>query len=482
MALLSSASFQGVQELTNRPGDGVRASDIQSVSYDLNRAYEGLLNKNADGGGGAPTNTGHNHTEAGNLLYWPLANACFGCQGIQDFDNFQVPPLVFSQSGGALAAGTDIVLWFWPTLVPSGWAGKPFVVWAEIYGAKQDPELYATLETWGTTSPPSTAAYSTATAVTGSQRVPFRDARNTRAKHMMMDPRGDTTLWVAEVTPAAAGIHAVKIMRNFNATYEEATYIRGVGILPLTRRAGASVNRATTRQRRGATNVTVGNPHASNAWIPIDASVVAIDDAAGLPLMLEQANAAWAAEMLTGVPANGNPTLTLSKGHDHSNAAASPYYGRPLEFVLYSEPYGTVETVVGGGAPTTTNALAGRIYAPRTVGSTTFYKVRSFRLFTPVNAGATKLYVAATILQDESKAANMEVKVTSTPSGGGGNTVTMAGAGGGSAGSFRYELLTHATPLNFQSGGWTHFDVEIRQTSAVGEVDALMGLALFFDQ
>jgi hypothetical protein len=476
MAAVVGSSLSGVEEDGTEPDSPIMAAQMENIAKDHGYAYELLLNKNGDGGGGAPTSSGHRHDTTGNLLYWPLTTACFGPEMPDSGGTFyQEPPQIFSASP---SPAQGLVLFLWPFFVPVGMAGKRLLIVLEAYG-DGDPATFATLSTWGTTSPPSTAIYTTETAVSGNERVPFR-----RYGGPAFDVT-DGTLFVAEVTPAAAGIHTVKVFRDIpNATVQQPMFYRALHAYWDVSMAGVNMNTVPTvaETRAAGGNAAVGDIHNSNAYVPVDSTLVAADAPMGVSVMLNQANSAWLEEMATGLPAGAGAALALAKGHDHSNSGSSPYYGRGLEFNLYSEPYGTADANTNG-LVLGTNVINGRFYAPKVPAATTTATVtRYITVYTPVDAGSSTLYMCAVVHNnDPSKASAIEVTVTPYPNGVAGTARTVTGTTGG-AGGARYEVLTHASTLATQSGGYTRFEVAIRMTSNTGNTGYLMGLALFFDR
>src|SRR5690606_28087039 len=72
-------TFQGVNVARLRVGAPILADTIARIAKDQAMLWELLTGKTAAGGGGAPaSNTAHDHTEAGNKLFWPLASQHFG--------------------------------------------------------------------------------------------------------------------------------------------------------------------------------------------------------------------------------------------------------------------------------------------------------------------------------------------------------------------------------------------------------------------
>lgn len=476
MAALIGTSFTGVEDMAAAPDKPVTNKQIENVAKDHGYAFELLTNYKADGSGGAPTTAGHNHDEAGNLLLWPVTTSCFGPEMPDQSDayKFQDPPYIFSSSPSAVQG---LVLFMWPIFVPPGFAGKRLLVVLEAYG-DGDPATFATLSTWGTASPPTTTIYTTETAVSGSERIPFLRLR-TQSYAPMFD-QTDGTLFVAELTPATTGIHTVKVFRDItNATVQQPMHYRAMHAYW----AVDVFNDVPARPEERASSLnTVGDSHASNAFMVVDSTMTAADFPAGPAIMMNQVNSAYLGELATGLPAGGNTTLTVA-GHDHSNTGAAPGKGRGIEFTLYSEPYGTADSTVGSGSAAGTNVLNGRFRAPKTSTSTSFSLARQVAIYTPVDAGSSALYMAVLVVNaDPTKAGNIEVKVTPYPNGVAGTARTVTSTVGAGGGSARYELLTHGSTLAFQSGGYTRFDIEMRLSSAGGGLGTLLGVLFFLDR
>lgn len=462
------------------PSKPIVNTQVENVAKDHGYAYELLTNKKGDGSGAAPTTSGHNHSEAGNLLLWPVSTFCFAPEN--DHGNGgHTPPYLSATSA---TAADNLVLFMWPVFVPTGWAGKDLLVVLETYGAA-GPAITARLSTWATTSPPSAAAYSTETVVTDMERIPFEFGAGL---YRDMFDSTDGTTYVAKLTPATTGLHTITVCRDIQSGVVPTVFFRGGGVFWAAPRAGLNMMPVGVRpEQRAAATVTVGDPHASNAFMAVDSTMTAADFPMGPAVMMNQVNSAWLEEGATGLPAAGNTSLTAT-GHNHSNPGSAPWLGRGIEFNLYSEPYGTIEHTAGATATTSTGAILGRFRAPWLADTTTsFTKLRSFTLYTPAESGTAALYACAVIYTDNGKAARMEVKITSTPSGGGGNSVTLQSASG-SGGGPRIEVVTGSTALNTQSAGSTKFDVEARlDTGSTGESAAsvpaaLLGLCLFWDR
>lgn len=475
MAALIGAAFTGVQDMAGAPDKPITNAQIENVAKDHGYAFELLTNYKADGSGGAPTTAGHNHDETGNLLLWPVTTSCFGPEMPDQSDayKFQDPPYVFSSSPSPVQG---LVLFKWPIFVPPGFSGKRLLVVLEAYGTG-DPATFASLGTWSTASPPTTTIYSTETLTANMGRVSFLRLR-TQSYASMFD-QTDGALYVAELTPATTGIHTVTVFRDIgNATVQQPMNYRSLHAY-----WAVDVNNdvgARPEERASSLN-TVGDSHASNAFMVVDSTLTVADFPAGPALMMNQVNSAYLGELATGLPAGGNTTLTVA-GHDHSNTGSAPGKGRGIEFTLYSEPYGSADSTVGSGAAAGTNVLNGRFRAPKTSTSTSFSMARQVALYTPVDAGSSSLYMAILVVNaDPTKAGNIEVKVTPYPNGVGGTARTVTSTVGGAGGS-RYELLTHGSTLAFQSGGYTRFDIEMRLSAVGGGLGTLLGVLFFFDR
>lgn len=482
MAILVGSALSGVQDQTGAPQQPITAAQLRNIAKDHGLIYEVLTNKKGDLSGGAPTTAGHTHVEAGNLLYWPMSTQYLGSGGpaldVSGAQQYQSAPFILA---AAPAGAKGLVGHIWPIDIPAAWAGKVLLVCLEYSGAVDNPQCYATLETWGVPSPPAAGnnIYGTATPVTGSSQVAFSPLQFSNFGVMSRDGAGDdSTLFVAEVMPASSGHHVVRLSFDINPLGEPGKQFFSISVVPAAFMAGVLCGaRQSKPLTLTAASISVGDPDGAvnPDLFPVDETLVADDDNMGIAVMANHINSAVLEEWVTGLPVYGATAKTVAKGHDHSHPGSAPWYGAPIEFCLVSHPKGTAET----------NAeLKGRWPAPKvpsTATATTFRKVDDFEVYTPVFAGTSKLRAAVMVQRDVSKACGIEVRITATPSGGGAASVTLAGntaAGVGAA----YELLVHGTALPFQSGGYTQFEVEIRATAnSSGSTPAYLGMSLSFN-
>lgn len=483
MTILSGTTFTGVPDQQGGPAKPITKLNLQAVAKDHGYVYEGLTNKKSDLSGGAPAVAGHTHIEEGNRLYWPLATQWFGPGGRQDnamagtsSSQFQDTPHITYAS----ATVEDVACWYFPLFVPPAWAGLPLAVGLEVFsgGGYTDVGVRATLQTWGT--PDATVAspqkaYTVATDVSGMRDVPFKRIVDSNARRMSGDPEGDdATLWVSIVTPATSGLHTIRVNIQLGAASTGAHGFGGLSVVPVFYLNNPSPE---TKPELSASNIAVvGDADGTvvNDYMPADDSLYADDDPMGMPIVVNQINSGYLEELATGLPAKGNATITVPKGHDHSGPAAAPWYGSGIEFCLLAHPLGSISTNA---------ALGGRIRAPYLTNSVvTFQKFARMNFYTPVYAGTQKLYCAALVYYgDPSKTAAFEIKFTTTPAGGGATSVTLTSSinPGGAA---RYELITDITNvLSHKSGGQTLLEISGRCTLAAGGTNSVLGYCLWFD-
>lgn len=329
MAVNINTAFQGVGIHRARVRGPILAEDLAKVAKDQGLVWELLTNKTAAGGGGAPaTNTGHNHTEEGNLLYWPLMQQCFGnasgdAAGVGTFKW----PITIEEAG----ANTTENLLHFPIWIPQGFAGKTFDV---ILHCNANPKCTVTLED-----------SSLAAVSTGNTDVPFveMDANPADANGNAYD-YGNTQgmgLWFAQVSPSAAGLHALLIKVELTTAAIGNRYIYGLTVVPRIE-PGQKValgDLARVPTPWPANNATVGD---GNDWHELDSAFYADDAALDVIVTLLANNDALIQELYNGLPAAGRTAVTVARGHDHGNdGAGSLGYGKSIEFSVGAWAFGT---------------------------------------------------------------------------------------------------------------------------------------------
>lgn len=507
MALNINSTFAGVRTNRGNPAGPIVASDVAAVAGDIGMCQELLSNKKADGSGGAPTTAGHGHGVGdgeGNLLPWVLSTQCFGPSAPDNhhdpatFKNYQSPPRIGESTATTFQ---NVILFFQPIFFPAGSAGRDFLVIIEG-DFPDDPRCFATISTWGTTSPPSSAAYSTETPVTGSNRKPFKyvfgaefnSGIDSIASICATMGIADAGVFAAVIRPAADGLHTLKVESTvqpydqpLSRTFRHMTVVPALTAaqLPaLARAAHPMPPRERAPSVSGQANVTVGDPDGAVAgfeYEPVDSTLTATDFNLGPALEINNRNSALHEELARGLPAHGNTTMTADYGHNHDAFNSVFASSRRIEMCLGSWAFGSV---AGSNAFDSQS----RIQAPVAL-TTTAARVAKFVLYTPsYNDANTRLYCAVLVRLESGKATNPVVVVTSDPALSGastatntftGDNATVAAAGTYSEG---YQLITSATQLTMQSGGLTGFDATLKKSAAVAASIALMGMCLFIDE
>lgn len=479
MTVETTTTFQGVMDSNGAPGQPIAAVDEESVAKDHGRIFEGLTGKDADGSGSDSTDNDphvHGPDEPGNRLIWPQCTQHFGSGlGINDAatlpasSQFQDMPYVFSTG----ATHEQLNAWYFPTWISPAEAGQE-----QFFAIQMDgpvgfhPTLTVSLETWGTSAGTGLSAdqraYTVPTDVTGMRDVALIDTRGSGV--VRMSPT--RTRLFAKLTPAASGLHAVRVSMTLGNGNIPLCGFAGMHMLPYV--PFNNSDKWTARPQLGSSNVAVvGDADNGDDYLPADDSMYAADDSMGMPLIINQINSGFLEEMATGLPVNGNATLTLPQGHDHSNPGSSPWYGKGIEFCLMSRGFGTISTNA---------ALLGRFSAPQCQHAcTTFAGVLRRQFYTPNFSGTKKLYCAAMVYKSAVKSERLEVKFTTTPSGGSPSSVTLQ-TGNNVGDPAGYQLLTDVTNvLDYKSAGKTLLEIEMRENTDAGNTDSLLGFCLWMD-
>lgn len=483
MAILSGTTFTGVPIQQGNTGQPITARNLQAIASDHGYVFEGLTGKKSDGSGVASVVTAHSHVESGSRLYWPLVTQHFGCGGYEDSgassgatsQNLR-PDTIYSAS----ATAENIICWYVPFFVPPAWVNQPLLVGLEC---AEDINARASLETWGTPAATPVSpqrAYTVATAVTGDNTdQPFRKLKDTTARRMSatLGDGEDITLLATKVTPAASGLHALRINISVG-TGSIISSIYSLLVVPIWY-ANNDVTESKPPLPSDATNIAVvgdADGAVANDYLPADSSLYVSSDPMGAGVMINQVNSAYLEELATGLPVAGNATRTVSQRHDHGASTTAPYRGAALQFNWTCKPLGTIST---------NGALQGaRFKAPLLAATQTVMQlVDRELLYAPKFATSLKMYVAAMVRSDSSKACGIEVQfVTRSATGGASiSTVTLQSFPSGGGAGPRYELLTDTTnTLTPVSGGKTLLEVSIRNTASVGSSNSLLGYAVWF--
>jgi hypothetical protein len=179
--------------------------NLQGIAASQAGLYEALTGQDADGSGGVSAGiTAHIHTDDASRWVTPLVSQAWGSEAWSAGDSVSVAlgdgtqlPYSIQSVSGATAAVNEPALYF-PITIPTGWAGKPFLVLLRCEG---DPLMTVTLATWAG-GPPKVP-----TNVTGSAYLSLKSAAFYPALQGLPDVG---QLWWATVTPAAAGVHTLQ--------------------------------------------------------------------------------------------------------------------------------------------------------------------------------------------------------------------------------------------------------------------------------
>lgn len=468
MAVTINTTFQGVPITRSRARGFVIADDIGRIAKDMGKTFENLTGKTAAGGGGAPaTNTPHKHTEAGNLLYWPLMSQCFGSAHAPAEPAAYPLDDVFHPA--TFLSGVDYteIIWYFPVFVPRGWAGKTFDV--ALHVPSGIPVMSATL------------VDSALATVSGSFKVRFRRMRDGTGYDELGNPLDwqasmpnlddvDERLWYAAVTPSSEGLHAIYITAS-NTVDGQSYTVSDIAVFPRLQAGameGMNAGEKPNAAAWGTNQVAVGD---SGVWHELDSVFYADDGCLDAIITQEVGNDAFMQELATGLPAAGNTALTLARGHDHGNDASGSHgFGASVEFVQGAWCFGArapSSSIRGNGthAPT-----------PRTqVGDTGYKTFSSVVIQNPRHAdtaiGTSRLYCAY-VVDHQSGSDRMGLSITI-----GGTTLTdLVPAGAGYS-------LRQLGPFAYTSGVAQVATIALNgnDTKNVSGLHALMGFAVFFD-
>lgn len=443
MAILRNTTFSGVAATDVEVAGPVAASHHRTIAKDQALVYELVTNRAADGGL-SPATAGHNHTEAGNRLYWPVLYHCFGDQaavahassatGYPEDDVYRNQPAYITEN--MLTTTTNgLTVFVFPFFVPPAFAGRDYEL---AVRCNQDPDFNVTLET------------PLGTVVGGEQ-------------HMIPDGDG---VWACVVSPVSSGVHVVRVRTNMIHRSDESYRRREVYemcLRPVPDAAASPLPRAPASP--SANSITVGDPDASNGWHPVDELLAADYMPTGAVQLINAGNDALLQERAIGLPATGNATLTTT-GHDHSGATE---HGAEISANVACWSLGAYpkDSKQLGGAGSIYDGFYGQGLLSPAVRNTTFRAVLVGVVRTPASAHASSasppLNVSVVGYEHGSSKSgcHLAVRVTTTNDVGGTTTRTLTSAGTADD----YVLLTSSSGFTFTSGGYTTVLVEIAETS-----------------
>lgn len=436
MTTLANTTFVGTALDKIGVGEPGIASQMSTVAADQGMAWEigtGYGAESISGGGITTANDAHNHSESGNRIWRSLMQQSWGMQGpnLAPWDN----TLVIKNDGYRIQTTssttvTDNALIAATLLeVPRGFEDTDILVIVDCDG---DPRLDMTL------------LDSSVAVVAGYEKVPLvANGTGDNVRMMLLEAGyGDRAMWCAVFQVATAGIYVLKFLSSLKAE-NETRIIRSINVLAtpdVARRTplvdAPPANSSNTVQVGDANGVTVG-------WIPIDTNFVADHSPLHSALCTILANNnALLYELLTGLPAPGNATLTVTRGHNHTGETASGVTGgTTIHMPHWTKAFGgDLQTGVGVPITGVTGAFSTAPNAADT--STSLQQIANARVYMPANtltgAATSELKCAVLVAVDSSKSNTFEVEVAF------GSTTRQFRSSG--SGGINLEILT--TPVS----------------------------------
>lgn len=353
-----------------RIGGPIKAAQLVTIATDQGFAFEKLTDVNAsDGSAGGSATDGHNHSEAGNLIYRALFTQHFGTDGgLFNNENTTVladqAPLCISTDSSTATGSLNVLaaLFF----VPRGFATTDLVMIVDTAGGGA-PKMIADLYD------------STMTLVASYNGMPLRPADTLPlAGGMMTEGGGGPSIWGIEFQVPSAGLYVLKLSTTVDQTVDK-RFIRSMHIFGVIDPNIRGPLQTVTPVSVAVTGVNVGDPDNGAAWVGVDTNLINTDgplNAGALTIMAQ--NNALLAELATDQPAPGKTAKTVTKGHDHS--AATFMGADEIEHCHWAKAFGSWDNAL----PTGNNARA-----PTSPGVTTYDKAVEGRIWLPVSANVT---------------------------------------------------------------------------------------------
>jgi hypothetical protein len=398
MALRRGTSFTGIAGERLQVGEPITAADMATIADDQGFNFEKLTNKSAADGTSAPTVSGHNHSEAGNLIFRHISSVHWGAGGSNSstwnpgaLTTYSAPYCIITNSSTTAVALRALAhLMF----IPRGFTDRNILVLFDVDG---DPRFTVDV------------LDSTLTGVSGYTDIPVVPA---------LALSGSVEALVAESGLAAvntygfvfsvssAGLYAL----DFSTTLEarnEIRRIRAMHIFAVFDPAQRQPSQDAPELASG-TNVTVGDPDNSNAWHAVDDKLVTANEAlhSATTVVLTHNNHRIY-EQFTGNAMPGNAAITAT-AHDHRG---SDQRGAELEMTVWGATWGgdgrgLTEMVgnrcnaVENNTTTATPVGFGRVYMPASANTTDGV------------AGTSKVKFAALVRSEPTKFAGARVLAT----------------------------------------------------------------------
>ena len=460
MTVLIGSSLTGSEVQAHAIGEPIKAGTVRVIMQDQGHAYERTTGLAADQAGTTASSTNavhkHNHSTSGlgTLLVRQFASWVYGTRGPNGDQDFATNTLStyagpFNITETSSTTDEDNLACM-PVLiyVPSGWVNRDIVL---VMDTSSDPDMVLTVrDTAGA-------------AVSDQLRILPAGALGNVIADTMAGLYSPSSTYGAVFQVASAGVYWLDVRTTLRANGGTRVIYGGsvVGVCDYTR--GVVLDRNAWTQYRDGNNVQVGDPDASNAFQPIDDAFCAGAGDSPLHVALVQKlteNAALIYEKATGLPAPGNETLTITRGHTHSGAAgegaeigvahvACVFGGFAGLSSSYTEMTGNRSRCPNIINSSSGIAAAGRTYMPRSANTL---------------AGTSKLKFACLVYVDGAKASGLcEVQVNA--SFGSTTKAFLSSVGGSDA----FQVLTTPTAgsnaFAFTENALNGWDVEWSRTS-----------------
>lgn len=446
MALLRGTTFTGIPIARTRVGAVPTAKVMTDVAKDDALNYELLTAKNAEGSGGASTNTahGHNATDPGNLLFWPFATIHFGAGSAAEF-NGQVNNVfdysLETTSGTSVTA--KFVLFYVMFYVPPAWLNQDIGVFLQGSWVGE-PRITAGLYD---------AALSGPTGIS-------LDVGNSPDGAVS---EGGHDQWMGgNFSVSSAGVYVLEFWTDLRAV-DESRFVHAVHVTPLTDSRNLAKPKAPAPQPATTTLCTVPS------WQPLDDDVATANEALGAVVLLNAQNQNLLLETATDLPAPGNATRT-QRGHNH-DGNNSP----GINYPVFSMTFGAPESPTGATLKGTNSN------APRST-TATFRDIGEIDLRTQIStnnvAATSKLKAAVMVYSDVSGGKTGFPQVQIESSTGAGPVQYYEAAGG-------YAVITRTggeAALAFASGDFTTFTTRLANSTAGTAGPRILAMCMWFEQ
>lgn len=453
MTIKRGTSFTGVSSGELQPRMPITYLHLDTTAADQGYAFEKLTHLDAADGTTSPppSNTGHNHSETGNLIYRPFMTQSWGLEnGMNLFQNGtdnidQGPYTIFPTSASTVT--TDARAFCVMFFVPASFVDRDIIFGVNVEG---EPLVLATLYN------------SSFSVVSGYQSIPLQDIA--MASSMVAEADyGLGATYGLRFSVSSAGLYVFDCRTGFDADTAPRKF-KGCFVVPEISISNRSSFGYDTPDALSSNNIQVGDPDNSNAWHPVDSELTNEERPLDCGLMIVANNSAFIYERATGNVLPGNATITAG-GHNHSGTSG---YGREFEYPMGGWSFGgkwdsALTEVFGNGS---------RAPAPNTSG--TWQEIFRTKIYTPTAASSGNLKCWILLEHDSSKGSTVEVRVNL-----GGTTQTFSSTG--TASTHLLNLIGGTAFSSHSSGSGESFTIEVRRTVAGTASAYVLACALAVD-